>query len=65
MWEARREHRSGPTSRVEKSLFSRGGAYFLTERESSGGAGENPGEVRHRKVDLVEGNAFVPRKGGV
>ena len=31
-----------PSARVEKSLVSRAGACFLTERESSVGAGANP-----------------------
>ena len=61
--EIRGKHRSAPSGRVEKSLVSDAGAYFLTERESSVGVGASPGGLQ--KLDLDERNASVAQKAAV
>ena len=50
-------------TRVEKSLVSGAGAYFLSERESPVGAGANPSD--RQKLDLDERNASVPQNAAV
>ena len=52
-----------PSTRVEKSLVSGAGAYFLTERESSVGSGANAGGLQ--KLDLDERNASVAQNAAV
>ena len=57
------EHPGRQSSRVEKSLVSGAGAYFLAERESSVGAGASPWGLQ--KLDLDERNASVAQNAAV
>ena len=51
------------SGRVEKSLVSGAGAYFLTEREASLGGNANAGGLQ--KLDLDERNASVAQNAAV
>ena len=61
--ETRLEQRGVQSARVEKSLLSKAGAWFLTEREASVGSGANPRE--HEKLDLDERNASAAQNAAV
>ena len=61
--ETRTAHRSLLSYRVEKSLVSGAGAYFLAERESSLLACSSRSGLQ--KLDLDERNASVAQNGAV